>query len=315
MKKSFWILCLFVGVSFAQSQAHAWGKWGHATVGQTAALLLDRDPTIEAKMLGSHSWGMGYYNNVPDIVWKSLPGKYPIERAEHFHDTEIFLREKTTDKLANSRKEFEEKNKKVPLLAGRALWRISELNEKLTQLTSKLKENKAGKNLKKYQKTQGQWLSLAGVMGHYVADLSQPLHCSENYDGQLTGQKGLHAFFEEVLVDQLEPAVAGEVFVEAQKRWPKFKEENKALSVFELSQKLCSESVGHLPEVLKVDKEVGRADIAKAASAHKKLIVDRLALGSLYLAEIWRRQLGWTYRGKKFYFFDHKPAYIRPGRR
>jgi hypothetical protein len=33
-------------------------------------------------------------------------------------------------------------------------------------------------------------------LGHYIADAHVPLHTSENYDGQLTGQKGIHAFWE-----------------------------------------------------------------------------------------------------------------------
>ena len=38
---------------------------------------------------------------------------------------------------------------------------------------------------------------------HYAADLTQPLHTVKNYDGQLTGQKGVHARFETDLVNAL----------------------------------------------------------------------------------------------------------------
>jgi hypothetical protein len=38
---------------------------------------------------------------------------------------------------------------------------------------------------------------------HYAADLTQPLHTVRNYDGQLTGQKGVHARFETDLVNAL----------------------------------------------------------------------------------------------------------------
>ena len=33
-------------------------------------------------------------------------------------------------------------------------------------------------------------------LGHYVSDAHVPLHTTENYDGQLTNQKGIHAFWE-----------------------------------------------------------------------------------------------------------------------
>ena len=39
-------------------------------------------------------------------------------------------------------------------------------------------------------------LKNASDLGHYVADAHVPLHTSLNYDGQFTGQKGIHAFWE-----------------------------------------------------------------------------------------------------------------------
>lgn len=39
-------------------------------------------------------------------------------------------------------------------------------------------------------------LRLAADIGHYVADAHVPLHTTSNYDGQLTDQVGLHAFWE-----------------------------------------------------------------------------------------------------------------------
>lgn len=42
----------------------------------------------------------------------------------------------------------------------------------------------------------------AAVLGHYVADANDPLHTTQNYDGQLTGQTGLAARFEIRLIDR-----------------------------------------------------------------------------------------------------------------
>lgn len=39
-------------------------------------------------------------------------------------------------------------------------------------------------------------LRLSADLGHYVADAHVPLHTTRNYDGQLTNQVGLHAFWE-----------------------------------------------------------------------------------------------------------------------
>jgi hypothetical protein len=39
-------------------------------------------------------------------------------------------------------------------------------------------------------------LFYAADLGHYIGDLHVPLHTTVNYDGQLTGQKGLHGLWE-----------------------------------------------------------------------------------------------------------------------
>ncbi|NEU07648.1 S1/P1 Nuclease [Flavihumibacter sp. R14] len=39
-------------------------------------------------------------------------------------------------------------------------------------------------------------LRLSSSLGHYIGDAHVPLHTTENYNGQLTGQVGIHAFWE-----------------------------------------------------------------------------------------------------------------------
>lgn len=41
-----------------------------------------------------------------------------------------------------------------------------------------------------------QILKISADLGHYIADAHVPLHTTENYNGQLTGQVGIHAFWE-----------------------------------------------------------------------------------------------------------------------
>lgn len=51
-------------------------------------------------------------------------------------------------------------------------------------------------------------IKLSAEMGHYIGDLHVPLHTTSNYDGQKTGQTGLHAFWEsripELINEELE---------------------------------------------------------------------------------------------------------------
>ena len=56
-------------------------------------------------------------------------------------------------------------------------------------------------------------LVLSGHLSHYVADLHQPLHLTHNFDGQETGNDGVHSAFERFLVerrrDSFRPSPAG----------------------------------------------------------------------------------------------------------
>lgn len=41
-----------------------------------------------------------------------------------------------------------------------------------------------------------QIIKISAELGHYIADANVPLHTTENYNGQLTGQVGIHGFWE-----------------------------------------------------------------------------------------------------------------------
>ena len=56
------------------------------------------------------------------------------------------------------------------------------------------------------EKNQSRILKLSAEIGHYIADAHVPLHASSNHNGQLTGQQGIHGFWEsrvpELLADK-----------------------------------------------------------------------------------------------------------------
>lgn len=56
------------------------------------------------------------------------------------------------------------------------------------------------------EKDQSKILKLSAEIGHYLADAHVPLHASSNHNGQLTGQQGIHGFWEsrvpELLADK-----------------------------------------------------------------------------------------------------------------
>ena len=46
------------------------------------------------------------------------------------------------------------------------------------------------------QRNTASILRLSADLGHYLGDLNVPLHTTKNYNGQLTGQEGIHGFWE-----------------------------------------------------------------------------------------------------------------------
>ena len=42
----------------------------------------------------------------------------------------------------------------------------------------------------------------AGEMAHYIEDINQPLHTTDNYDGQQTGNSGIHSRYETTMVNR-----------------------------------------------------------------------------------------------------------------
>ncbi len=302
------ILCTIVSLD-----AFAWGRRGHQIVAENGALLASAEK--DANFLRGHSFDFGYYANVPDFIWKR-PATYSVERNEHFVDLEIFEREKAkhpdvTKPFELTRKEFETQFPEVKADAGRAFWRIREMNDQLTAVTTQLREMKEQTGPAR-QKLQEQWLLLAGTMAHYIGDLSMPLHVSENYDGQLTGQKGIHGYFEEVMVDQLYPGLNSEVNRESLKQWPAFKKANASKSVQELMEAIALRSQKAIPKLLAMDKKSKREDLKKNAEMYHALIRERLVDSTLALAEVYSRQVGWAFDDNKFFFMAGEPAYIAP---
>lgn len=295
------------------ADASAWGQRGHAIVCQTAAYNLANHSN--AKFLKSQSFDLGYYCNVPDLVWKK--GElYQKEWFNHFMDLEIFERAFKDSEIKKpfelSRAEFNEKFPNVKNDAGRSYWRVREILERMTKIVAELKKKKLP--VEKRHKLQAEWLVHAGAIGHYIGDLAQPLHVTENYDGQHTKQKGLHRWFEDALVDELflsnGRSLEGEVMKAVEEKWRKEEARLSKLKTQELLEDLAKRSNERLNRLLELDRKLGRKDLKKAAEAFHPVIVEQLAEGSVYLGILWKTQLGWEFNGNKFYNFESTPEFI-----
>ncbi|WP_375578989.1 zinc dependent phospholipase C family protein [Marivirga tractuosa] len=102
------------------------------------------------------------------------------------------------------------------------------------QLTEAFKENNAEEILR-----------YSADLGHYIADANVPLHTTENYNGQLTGQYGIHGFWEsrlpELFSDEYDFFIGKADYVDNTQLtiWDAVKEAHLALdSVFSFEKKL-----------------------------------------------------------------------------
>ena len=73
---------------------------------------------------------------------------------------------------------------------GTSPWNINNMMYKLTRAFEE-------RNFKRI-------LRLSTELGHYVGDAHVPLHTTENYNGQLTNQKGIHGFWESRIPELLD---------------------------------------------------------------------------------------------------------------
>jgi len=124
----------------------------------------------------------------------------------------------------------------------------------------------------------------AGVLGHYVADGSQPLHATIHYNGwstssnpQLFTREPLHARFESDFVKaQIKPEDFSSLVKPAAKLADPFAEIVKYLI----------NTFNHTTDLYRMDK-TARWDANNRNADSKKFVAERLAAGSQMLANLW----------------------------
>ncbi len=180
MKNKGVIFLLTIYIVFQGNMLYAWGVYGHQHIIKAAIIALPAE------------MGMFFYDNsnslveesiVPDIRKYALKDKSEFPRhyinLESYHYTSADAMPQTMkDALAIYNKDSMQKYGILP-------WYMQEMMNKLTI---------AFKN-----KNKTDIILLAGDLSHYIADAHMPLHTSINHNGQYTGQKDIHAFWESQL--------------------------------------------------------------------------------------------------------------------
>lgn len=176
MNKKYQFLILFIVLHvFTVHQAFAWGFWAHKRINRLAVFTLPPEmmPLFKANIefLTDHAVD-------PD------KRRYAIkeEAPRHYIDLDHYCVYPCKDfpkKWNDAKVKYTEDTLNA---YGIVPWYIQIM---MTRLTNAFKEKDKNKILK-----------YAADIGHYTADAHVPLHTSENYNGQMTNQVGIHGFWE-----------------------------------------------------------------------------------------------------------------------
>lgn len=237
-----------------------WGKTGHEATNKIS---------IEAVPGELREFYQIYLSDIVKLAMAADHAKNsdPAERPRHFIDIDLY----GEYPFAQLPEDYETAKKKFgeEILIGRGIvpWQIERTYDELVKA---FKET----NLRDVLRHSA-WL------GHYVGDAHVPLHTTANHDGQLTGQKGLHSYFESRLLDkhikpeEIKPAQGQKISDKPHK----------------LAFRWVRESYSYLQPLLDADAANGgktnKRNLDGFAKVAKPIAVDRLTKGCARVASLW----------------------------
>jgi hypothetical protein len=154
---------------------YTWGFFAHQRINRLAVF------SLPPEMIGFYKKHIRY---ITENAVNPDRRRYAVdwEASRHYIDLDIYG-DSALYKMPRFWQQAVEQYTEDTLQAyGIVPWHISRMKFQLTQA---FKERDLDRILR-----------LSTEMGHYVADACVPLHTTQNYNGQLTGQRGIHAFWE-----------------------------------------------------------------------------------------------------------------------
>jgi hypothetical protein len=180
--RSLAVACLAAAILVVPRPASAWGFDVHRFILARAIPLLPaeirpyfekyRDQVVEHSIDPDLWRTAGWLEEPPrHFVDMDAYGPYPFKAMPRVYD----------EAVKRYGKDFVDKNGTLP-------WRTEEIYLKLVEAFGQ-RAPYARDNIRFF----------SSVIGHYIADAHVPFHAALNYDGQLTGQWGIHSRFESEL--------------------------------------------------------------------------------------------------------------------
>ena len=168
---------LLIAATFS---VYPWGFFGHQRINRLAVF------SLPPEMVSFYKYHIVYIteNAVnPDRRRYAVKGEAP----RHYIDIDVYG-DSALWKMPRKWEDAVAKYTEDTLMEyGIVPWHINKMKYRLTEAFRK--------------KDVRSILLLSCDIGHYIADANVPLHTTVNYNGQLTGQKGIHGFWESRLVE------------------------------------------------------------------------------------------------------------------
>lgn len=171
-KRSFLAAALFI-------LAAGWGSVGHRIINKNYSLSVPQEMsflTVWSDTLASHASDAD-----------NRKGSDPNESPKHFIDIDAYPEFRANRRISHNYDSVVAQHGLAFVIDNGTLpWSIRITTDSLTA-----------------QFRRGAWskaVLTASDLGHYVGDGHMPLHITENYDGQLTGQNGVHSRYESTMI-------------------------------------------------------------------------------------------------------------------
>lgn len=267
------------------ANAYGWGEAGHLMSNEAATLSLPTDmPPFFYRAFPQLVW-LGYQ---PDRLRNAGPSFDVTNAPDHFLNYEMVA---GLD-LPNDRYSYLSLMESSGRLAhlgvsstepGFSPWRVAEMSELLTAEFRQWRMSRPGSAER--TAIEGEIVSTAGVLGHFVADEANPLHDTENYNGWVMPNPNgfvndclIHARFETNFVSRAvaTPDITAKVAAPVLRT-----------DYFATALSFIKSSAGLVPEVYRLDKRGAFDPIAPVSAEGRSFVTDRLAAGASLLRDLW----------------------------
>ena len=175
MKKNFKIVVVFLFLSSFIYASIPWGFYAHKRVNRYAVF------TLPEELIGFYK---KHIDHLTEHAVDADKRRYAVkeEAPRHYIDIDHYG-ENPFEIMPRKWNDAVDKFSEDTLLAyGIVPWHIQTVYNRLVKAFE--------------QKDIDYILKNSADLGHYVSDAHVPLHTTKNYNGQLTNQKGIHAFWE-----------------------------------------------------------------------------------------------------------------------